>query len=122
MEKIIQIVEDDADIQFILNLVLTDVGFVVETFSTIRDFSKRSRIDGVHLIILDVRLPDGNGIDLSRRVKDSPHTANIPVIIMSAHANGEFAISEGKADHFLAKPFDLETFVDKIKVITRYSS
>jgi DNA-binding response OmpR family regulator len=122
MEKIIQIVEDDDDIQFILNLVLTDEGFVVEAFSTIAEFHQRSRIDGVHLIILDVRLPDGSGIDLSKRVKDSPYTANIPVIIMSAHANGEFAISEGRADHFLAKPFDLETFVEKIKVLTDYSA
>jgi DNA-binding response OmpR family regulator len=122
MEKIIQIVEDDNDIQFILNLVLTDEGFVVEAFSTVTEFHQRSRIDGVHLIILDVRLPDGSGIDLSKRVKDSPYTANIPVIIMSAHANGEFAISEGRADHFLAKPFDLETFVEKIKVLTDYSA
>jgi DNA-binding response OmpR family regulator len=115
MERTIQIVEDDADIRFILDLILSDAGFTVESFSTINEFSQRSRKEGVQLIILDVRLPDGNGIDLCKHLKSSSGTAEVPVVIMSAHANGESAFLDGKADDFIAKPFDLDLVVARVK-------
>lgn len=120
MEKIIQIVEDDEDIRYILEYVLADSGYVLEMFDGIEAFG--SRKNKADLIILDVRLPDGSGIELSRSLKSSASTANIPIIVMSAHANGKLAIIEGKADHFIEKPFDLDQFVLKIKTILDSSS
>lgn len=115
MGKIIQIVEDDEDIRFILEFILSDSGFTLETFNCIEAFSSRQHTEPVDLFILDVRLPDGDGIELSRLLKNSELTSKIPVIIMSAHANRDFALKEGRADHFIAKPFDLEDLVGKIK-------
>jgi DNA-binding response OmpR family regulator len=87
MERIIQIVEDDQDIRFILAYVLADSGFVLETFESIKAFSNRERTNTVDLILLDVQLPDGNGIDLCRDLKSSELTKHIPVVVMSANAS-----------------------------------
>lgn len=117
MERLIHIVEDDEDIRYILEYVLSEAGYRLQLFDSINDFKKRDKAQQPDLFLLDVRLPDGCGLDLCREIKSSPLTSDIPVVIMSAHANGEFAISDGKADHFLAKPFDLDRFVMKIKMV-----
>jgi two-component system phosphate regulon response regulator PhoB len=114
MGKIIQVVEDDQDIRFILEYVLADSSFALEIFDSIRAFSNRSRKDGVDLILLDVQLPDGNGIDLCYHLKTSELTRHIPVVVMSANASSSRAIIDGKADDFIAKPFDVEEFVERI--------
>jgi two-component system phosphate regulon response regulator PhoB len=117
MERLIHIVEDDEDIRYILEYVLSEAGYKLQLFDSINDFKKRDKTQPPDLFLLDVRLPDGCGLDLCREIKSSPLMSDIPVVIMSAHANGEFAISDGKADHFLAKPFDLDRFVLKIKMV-----
>jgi two-component system phosphate regulon response regulator PhoB len=120
MGKIIQVVEDDRDIRFILEYVLADLGFVLETFDSVKSFSHRGRRDNVDLILLDVQLPDGNGIDLCRHLKTSELTKHIPIVIMSANASSTRAIIDGKADDFIAKPFDLDEFVARIhKILNR---
>jgi two-component system phosphate regulon response regulator PhoB len=120
MGKIIQVVEDDHDIRFILEYVLADLGFVLEIFDSIKAFSHRARKDSVDLILLDVQLPDGNGIDLSHQLKTSELTKHIPIVIMSANASSTRAIIDGKADAFIAKPFDLDEFVARInKILNR---
>jgi two-component system phosphate regulon response regulator PhoB len=114
MGKIIQVVEDDQDIRFILEYILADSGFALETFDSIKAFSNRGRKESVDLILLDVQLPDGNGIDLCYHLKTSEDTRHIPVVVMSANANGSQAIIDGKADDFIAKPFDVDEFVARI--------
>lgn len=120
MSKIIQIVEDDQDIRFILEYILADTGYVLEIFDCITAFSNRHRKDNINLIILDVQLPDGNGIDLCNHLKTSELTKHIPVVIMSANASRNDAIAAGKADDFIAKPFDLEKFLARIHEILNY--
>jgi two-component system phosphate regulon response regulator PhoB len=117
MGKIIQVVEDDQDIRFILEYVLADSGFFLETFDSIKAFSNRDRKDNVDLILLDVQLPDGNGIDLCYHLKTSELTRHIPIVIMSANASSSRALIDGKADDFIAKPFDLDEFIATINEI-----
>jgi two-component system phosphate regulon response regulator PhoB len=117
MGRVIQIVEDDEDIRYILEYVLQDSGFILETFDCIGAFMNRSRKTDVQLIMLDVRLPDGSGFDLCKSLKKSDSLSNIPIIIMSAHANGHVAVNEAKADDFMAKPFDLDTLSSKVKTL-----
>jgi two-component system phosphate regulon response regulator PhoB len=117
MGKIIQVIEDDRDIRFILEYILADLGFVLETFDSVTAFSHRGRKDNVDLILLDVQLPDGNGIDLCRHLKTSELTKHIPIVIMSANASSTRAIIDGKADDFIEKPFDVDEFVARIHEI-----
>jgi DNA-binding response OmpR family regulator len=117
MKKYIQIVEDDGDIRFIVEYILEDADYTVESFENATSFLNRSRTQGVDLIILDVMLPDGNGMELCRDLKvkgDSKHT---PVIIMSAHAGAKSILEEACADDFINKPFDLDYFLGRVRRI-----
>jgi two-component system phosphate regulon response regulator PhoB len=114
MDKRIQIVEDDEDIRFIIEYILEDSGYLIESFPNATSFT--SRIDKqTDLLILDVMLPDGNGIDLCKQHKDDPGTAHIPVLVMSAHARAKSVLEEACADDFISKPFDLDNFLKKAK-------
>lgn len=119
MDRVIQIVEDDADIRFIVEYVLEDARFKVESFESAKAFLNRSNKENVDLVILDVMLPDGSGIDLSKTMKEGSDTRSIPVIIMSAHAPSDIAISEGSADGFIQKPFDIDHFVNQVNQFIR---
>jgi two-component system phosphate regulon response regulator PhoB len=111
MEKIIQIVEDDKDIRFILEFMLSEHGYIIETFEDIEAFNNRLHKAGVSLIILDVRLPDGSGIEVCKRLKSSNSTSEIPVLMMSAHANGESVL--------LAKPFNIDEYLEKVNELAK---
>jgi len=117
MNRCVQVVEDDEDIRYVVAYLLEDAGCTVETFENARAFHNRAQKEDVDLIILDVRLPDGNGIDISKAVKSDVQTSSIPVIIMSAHAQGDLAISEGRANEFIQKPFDLDFFINKVSYV-----
>lgn len=122
MERVIQVVEDDADIRFIVEYVLEDASYTVETFENARAFLNRSNKKNVDLVILDVMLPDGSGLDLSKTLKENNTTSGIPVIIMSAHAGSDVALSEGAADGFIQKPFDIDHFVKEVNAFIKAKS
>ena len=117
MKKYIQIVEDDADIRFIVEYILEDANYTVESFENATSFLNRSRHEDVDLIILDVMLPDGNGMELCRDLKNNEGNKHIPVIIMSAHAGAKSILEEACADDFINKPFDLEYFLTRVQRI-----
>ena len=57
MHRLIQIVEDDADIRFIVEYILEDANYTVETFESAKAFFERNQRESIDLIILDVMLP-----------------------------------------------------------------
>lgn len=115
MSKVIHIVEDDEDIRFIIIYVLKENGYNVEVSGTIADFHARNKEIEPDLILLDVMLPDGNGIELCLELKTAEATGHIPIIIMSAHATEKSAIDASCAEDFISKPFDLEELLAMIK-------
>ncbi|MCD0489765.1 response regulator [Pedobacter sp. MC2016-14] len=117
MNRYIQLVEDDEDIRFIVEYILEDSGYHVESFPNATLFLERTNKTEVDLVILDVMLPDGNGIDLCRAHKNDPLTEKIPVMVMSAHARAKSILEEACADDFISKPFDLDNFLRKVKLI-----
>jgi two-component system cell cycle response regulator DivK len=64
------------------------------------------------MIVLDLNLPDGNGLDLTRRLKSHPDTAEIPIVACTAAVMpaDEDRAREAGCDAFIAKPIDLERF------------
>ncbi len=115
MAKSIHLLEDDEDIRFIVEYVLIEEGYEVESFSTALEFNNNLQNQIPDLVILDVMLPDGNGIEICRTLKTAPKTAAIPIIIMSAHAAEKSVLEEACADDFISKPFDLNHFIRHVK-------
>jgi CheY-like chemotaxis protein len=68
------------------------------------------------MIVLDVNLPDGSGLDLTRRLKAEPRTASIPIVACTAAVlpSDEDEAREAGCDAFVAKPIDLRHFSDVI--------
>jgi DNA-binding response OmpR family regulator len=112
MEKEIFVLEDDKDIGFILNLVLFDQGYEVKVYESINTFKDALHVGLPDLLLMDVRLPDGNGMELCAELKASANF-DVPVLMMSAdwHVNHKDMCG---ANEFIAKPFDIDVVVAKI--------
>ena len=65
------------------------------------------------LAMVDVMMPGLDGREVSRRIKEDPATANIPVLLFSAAPNPD--IAEARADGFMPKPFDVNQLVDTVR-------
>ena len=69
------------------------------------------------LVLMDVRLPDGDGLQLTRELKASPATSSIPVLVLTAHAmkgDAEAAAAAG-CDGFITKPIDTRTLAQEVR-------
>jgi two-component system, OmpR family, phosphate regulon response regulator PhoB len=101
MDKLIHVVEDDEDIRFIVEYILIESGYQVESSATAKEFYTYMAQIRPDLILLDVMLPDGNGIELCRDLKSDAKTEDIKIIIMSAHAAEKAVLEEACADDFI---------------------
>ena len=115
MRKII-LVEDDQAIREFLVLFLESENYSVRSFSTVNEFLNRDQNDLPDLYLFDVMLPDGSGIDLCKEIKQSHNNTGIPVIIMSAHAQLSQMKELCDPDDFIAKPFDIDLVLNRIKL------
>ena len=113
-KKSIYIVEDNKDIGFILQYFLSDEGFDVELFETVAEFHARLLLKIPDLFLLDVMLPDGDGLEICSEIKHDSHYKERPVLIMSAHLPSDFEKAESCADRFIAKPFDLFVILNHV--------
>lgn len=116
MEKTIYVVEDDLDISGLIAIILNNAGFQVSAATTVEDFYQLLKIKIPDLILLDIMLPDGNGVEVCKELKQAEAFKYIPVILMSAHAKVNVIASECSADDFIAKPFDIYDLTNKVKV------
>lgn len=82
--KTIFILEDEDSIRDVLNVLFSIEGYNILEASNITDFNKLHGESEVDLYILDVRLPDGSGIDVCNGLKNG--SSETPILIMSAHA------------------------------------
>jgi len=114
--KTIFLVEDDQGLRELIHFLLTDKNYEVEAFPNATSFEKRLETSNQDpdLILMDIMLPDGNGVDLCKSLKKSNHKKEIPVLLMSAHANPSIADNSGACD-FIKKPFDIEELYTRIQ-------
>ena len=113
--KPIWVVDDDQSIRFVLEKALAREQFSVRTFSNPRDVIKALDDDAPQVLVSDIRMPGGSGIDLLTTVK--ARHPGLPVIIMTAFSDLDSAVSafQGGAFEYLPKPFDVNTAVDLIR-------
>lgn len=115
MKKKIYVVEDNDDIRELVEYLLEVEDYEVKGFANATDFSLKIENDLPDLVVLDVMLPDGNGVDICNKLKANPNTKELPVLLMSANANMAFVSKESMADDFISKPFDIDDLVTRAK-------
>ena len=113
--KPIWIVDDDQSIRFVLEKALAREQFATRSFSNPRDVLTALDTDEPQVLVSDIRMPGGSGIDLLAKVK--ARLPGLPVIIMTAYSDLDSAVSafQGGAFEYLPKPFDLTRAVELIR-------
>ena len=113
--KPIWIVDDDQSIRFVLEKALAREGLPVRVFTNPRDVLAALDEDEPQVLVSDIRMPGGSGIDLLGKVK--ARLPGLPVIIMTAYSDLDSAVSafQGGAFEYLPKPFDLPKAVELIR-------
>ncbi|KQM77884.1 hypothetical protein ASE74_15910 [Pedobacter sp. Leaf216] len=113
MAKKIYVLEDDPDIRSIIEMILIDEEYEVMSFSTINEFMQ-DKHEHADLFLLDIRLPDGNGINVCEALKKGFNTKKVPVLMMSAHSSQTEVENSCSAQGFIAKPFDINYLINQV--------
>jgi DNA-binding NtrC family response regulator len=111
----ILVIDDDENIRKVLVTILEDEGYIVESVDTGRKAIEKTKRNFYNLALIDVRLPDMEGIELLTRMKDT--TPKMRKIIITGYPtlqNAVEAVNKG-ADAYVLKPFDVEKVLTKIK-------
>ncbi len=112
------VIDDEAPIRRFLHTALTTHGYKVFEASTGQDGLMRIMEDHPDLIILDLGLPDMDGVDVTRRVREWSQT---PIIILSVREEElqKVAALDSGADDYLTKPFGLSELLARMRVVMR---
>jgi FixJ family two-component response regulator len=108
------IIDDDADVRESIQGLLKSVDLRSVSFGTAQEFLTSARTDGPSCLVLDVRLPDLNGLDFQRQLADAG--IHIPVIFITGHGDIPMTVRAMKsgAVEFLTKPFRDQDLLDAI--------
>jgi two-component system nitrogen regulation response regulator GlnG len=113
--KDIWVVDDDQSIRFVLEKALAREQFPVRSFANARDVLGALADDEPQVLVSDIRMPGGSGLDLLSKVKE--RHPGLPVIVMTAYSDLDSAVSafQGGAFEYLPKPFDVPKAVELIR-------
>lgn len=119
--KRVLVVEDHPLNQKLLRDVLMHAGYEAITAESALaglDLAGRERPD---LVLMDIQLPDVDGLEATRRLKSSPDTAHMPVVVVTAHAmpGDEGRARAAGADAYVSKPIDYKTLLATIADLLR---
>jgi two-component system phosphate regulon response regulator PhoB len=114
MIRRIHVLEDDSDIRDVIEYLLKDEGYELQLSSSFSELKSKLRDSLPDLFLVDVMLPDGNGIEICADLKNDIFTKHIPVIVMSANPRSKQLSSQAFADDYISKPFDVDDVVKRI--------
>lgn len=115
------IVEDDEDIRGIVDYALESSGFQVEAFEDGDTLFKELKKDIPDIILLDIMLPEEDGISILKRIRNSEKLKAVPVIMLTAKGS-EFDKVKGLdsgADDYITKPFGVMELISRINAVLR---
>ena len=116
------VIEDDPSVRTLVKAVLEKNDHEVDVAETAKNGEAQASNNDYDIIILDLGLPDGDGFDLCKSMRDDDIT--IPVLILSAEQETDVKIKclRVGADDYITKPFDTEELMARIEAISRRST
>lgn len=117
----IYLVEDDNSIRELVIYTLHSTGFEAEGFSCAKEFWKRIETKKPKLILLDIMLPDEDGLQILKKLKHDSHNKKIPVIMLTAKGTEYDKVLglDSGADDYIPKPFGMMELVSRIRAVLR---
>lgn len=119
----IYIVEDDKNIREIEMFALKNSGYAVEEFENAKSFFSRFVEKVPDLVLLDIMLPDMDGLEIVKKLRSRPDTVRVPIILVTAKTT-ELDKVKGLdigADDYLTKPFGVMELISRVKALLRRS-
>ena len=115
MKNLIVVVDDDNNLRNMLEIVLKKEGYDVISFGNGYEFLKQLKRIKPVLVISDIKMPDINGIDLLKHIKDIKY--DLPVIMITAYKSTSDAVEAMKlgAEDYIIKPFDIDELLKRVK-------
>ncbi len=112
---IVFVVDDDASVRESLEMLIGSAGWQAETFASAQEFLSRPRVAAPSCLVLDVALPDLNGLDVQKRV--AVDRSHMPIIFVSGHGDIPMTVRAMKAGaaEFLTKPFHDDVLLSAIE-------
>ncbi len=115
----ILIIEDEAELREVLTRSLTAERYVVETAATYREARSKAMIYHYDCLLLDIMLPDGNGLDLLRALTEAGRRTNVIILSAKDSIDDKVAGLDLGADDYLPKPFHLAELHARLKSVLR---
>ena len=115
------LVEDDSEIREMETYALTGVGYSVMAFGEPFAFFKAISMQKPDLIILDIMLPNEDGLSILNKIRKNPVTKSIPVMFVTARTTELDKVKglDSGADDYLVKPFGIMEFLSRVKALLR---
>ena len=120
---LVYVVEDDKSIQEIELFALSGAGFAVEGFDNAKAFLSAMEVKLPDIILLDIMLPDEDGLSLLKKLRAKKETATLPIILVTAKG-AEIDKVKGLdfgADDYITKPFGVMELISRVKAMLRRS-
>lgn len=118
---LVYIVEDDNNISEIESFALKNSGYITEVFETGKIFFKHLQNKKPDIVLLDIMLPDMDGLEILKKMKNTPNYKKIPVIMVTAKTT-EIDKVKGLdlgADDYISKPFGIMELISRVKALLR---
>ncbi|HVP58245.1 MAG TPA: response regulator [bacterium] len=121
MKPLVAVVDDEPDIVNLVSLNLEKAGFETKGFADALGLIKFLERRLPDLVVLDVMLPDIDGLEVCRQLKGEPRTAGIPIIMLTAKGDETDRVVglELGADDYITKPFSVRELVARVKAVLR---
>ena len=121
MGRLVAIVDDEKDILDLVSLHLNRAGFRTVEFADAGSFLKSLAETVPDLVLLDLMLPDVDGLDICKQLKSDPHTSRVPVMMLTARSEELDKVLglELGADDYVTKPFSPKELVARVKAVLR---
>lgn len=116
-------VEDDTSIRELIVYTLSASGFLAKGFDCADSFFAALKEETPHLVLLDLMLPDTDGMEILRCLRSNEKSRDLPVILLTAKSDRIDKIKglDAGADDYITKPFDVLELISRIKAVLRRS-
>ncbi len=118
---LIYIVEDDTNIREIESFALKNSGYQVQDFANAKEFYKAVKEIKPDAVLLDIMLPDEDGMEILQKIRRTPETKRLPIIMVTAKATELDRVKglDSGADDYIIKPFGVMELISRVKALLR---
>lgn len=120
---LIYIVEDDQNIREIESFALKNSGYQIQDFSCAKEFYRAVKEKTPDLVILDIMLPDEDGMEILQKLRKNGETKRLPIMMVTAKTTELDRVKglDSGADDYMTKPFGVMELISRVKALLRRS-